>query len=231
MRPGAAWRAGRPPRSSWRRPPCRPGRRPTSARPNRRPSPPSRPWPSTTRPAAGRWPASPWTATPPCSLRYMHSIYRQPATEEFAVRADGLYLVRLASPSTAVLEYYARPEPVTPAGSGFEIRLARPERFPRLSVLASEVGERTVVYAGRELPLHRLAGPGHRVSLSLTAGGQPGPCRFPPPAPPPSPPCRSSPHPSRPPRGRATAGDGGALRRTRRRGDRGVRARSPQRAP
>jgi hypothetical protein len=113
-------------------------------------------------------------------LRYVHSIYRQPATEEFAVRRDGLYLVRLASPSTAVLEYYARPEPVAPvapAGSGFEIRLARPERFPGLSVLASEVGERTVVYAGRELPLHRLAGPGHRVSLSLTAAGPAGALR------------------------------------------------------
>jgi hypothetical protein len=106
----------------------------------------------------------------PLHLRYVHSVYRQPATEEFAVRPDGLYLVRLASPSAAVLEYYARPEAVTPAERGFEIRLARPERFPSLSVLASEVGERTVVYAGRELPLHRLAGPGHRVSLSLTAG-------------------------------------------------------------
>jgi hypothetical protein len=110
----------------------------------------------------------------PLQLRYVHSIYRQPATEEFAVRTDGLYLIRLASPSIAVLEYYARPEPVEPAGSGFEIRLARPERFPGLSVLASEVGERTVVYAGRELPLHRLAGPGHRVSLSLTAAGPAG---------------------------------------------------------
>ena len=111
----------------------------------------------------------------PLQLRYVHSIYRQPGTEEFAVRPDGLYLVRLASPSTAVLEYYARPEPVTPTESGFEIRLGRPERFPSLSVLASEGGERTVVYAGRELPLHRLAGPGHRVSLSLTAAGSPRP--------------------------------------------------------
>jgi Domain of unknown function (DUF1850) len=111
----------------------------------------------------------------PLQLRYVHSVYRRPATEEFAVRPDGLYLVRLASPSAAVLEYYARPEPVTATGDGFEIRLARPERFPGLSVLASEAGERTVVYAGRELPLHRLAGPGHRVSLSLTAAGSPRP--------------------------------------------------------
>jgi hypothetical protein len=114
-------------------------------------------------------------ADAPLQLRYVHSIYRQPGTEEFAVRPDGLYLVRLASPSTAVLEYYARPEPVTPTGTGFEIRLARPERFPSLSVLVSEGGQRTVVYAGHELPLHRLAGPGHRVSLSLTAAGSPRP--------------------------------------------------------
>jgi hypothetical protein len=106
-------------------------------------------------------------------LRYVHSVYHQPAVEEFAVRPDGLRLVRLTSPSVAVLEYYARPEPVTPTDTGFEIRLATAERYPRLEVLVGEVGQRTVVYAGRELPLYRLAGEGVRVGLTVTQGERP----------------------------------------------------------
>ena len=102
----------------------------------------------------------------PLHLSYVHSIYRQPAVEEFAVRAGGLELVRLASPSVAVLEYYARPEPIVPVGEVYAIQPA-PELHPRLAVLVGEVGRRTVAYAGRELPLHRLAADGDRVTLQV----------------------------------------------------------------
>ena len=102
----------------------------------------------------------------PLRLTYRHSIYRAPAAEEFAVGEEGLDLVRLASPSPAVLEYYARSEPIVASGAGYEIRLA-PERHAALALLASELGQRTVAYAGHELPLHHLAADGHRVTLRV----------------------------------------------------------------
>ena len=101
-------------------------------------------------------------------LRYRHSVYGQPAVEEFAVTPAGLRLVRLASPSVAVLEYYARPEPIRPAPEGYEIRVLSGPPVPRLTLLASETGQRTVRFGGRELPLATLAGDGHRVSLAVT---------------------------------------------------------------
>jgi hypothetical protein len=103
----------------------------------------------------------------PLEIRYVHSIYREPATEEFVARPEGLELVRIASGSAAVLEYYARPEPITPAGDGYELRPA-PQLYRELALLAGETGKRTVVYAGHELALHRLAADGDRVSLSVT---------------------------------------------------------------
>ena len=99
-------------------------------------------------------------------LSYVHSIYRQPGVEEFAVREDGLYLVRISSPSVAVLEYYARPEPIESTGSGYAIQVA-PTIYQRLPVKAGPVGQRTVSYAGREIPLHERAGSGDRVTLSV----------------------------------------------------------------
>jgi hypothetical protein len=101
-------------------------------------------------------------------LRYRHSVYGQPAVEEFAVTPAGLRLARLASPSVAVLEYYARPEPIRPAPEGYEIRVLSDPPLPRLGLLASETGQRTVLFGGRELPLASLAGDGHRVSLAVT---------------------------------------------------------------
>ena len=99
-------------------------------------------------------------------LSYVHSIHRQPAVEEFAVRADGLELVRLASPSVAVLEYYARPEPIVPDGEAHVIRPA-PERHAPLAVRVGTVGQRTLRYAGQILPLHGLAADGERVTVQV----------------------------------------------------------------
>jgi Domain of unknown function (DUF1850) len=102
----------------------------------------------------------------PLRLSYVHSIYGQPGVEEFAVRPGGLELVRLGSPSAAVLEYYARPEPILTAGRLYEIRPA-PQRYPQLSVRVGPVGRRTVVYAGHKLALHELAADGDRVTLEV----------------------------------------------------------------
>jgi hypothetical protein len=112
----------------------------------------------------------------PLRLAYVHSIYRQPGVEEFAVGADGLALARIASPSLAVLEYYARPEPVAPAPEGYEIRIqpcdgpapcAWQAAQPTLSVLVSALGRRTLSYAGRELPLDELAAESGHVTLQV----------------------------------------------------------------
>jgi hypothetical protein len=102
----------------------------------------------------------------PLRLSYVHSIYRAPAAEEFAVGDAGLALVALHSPSLAVLEYYARREPVLTTESGYTIQVA-PEQHPHLAVRASAIGQRTVAYAGHELPLHRLAADGDRVTLAV----------------------------------------------------------------
>ena len=102
----------------------------------------------------------------PLQLRYRHSVYGQPAVEEFAVTPAGLRLVRLASPSVAVLEYYARPEPIRPAPEGYEIRVLSGPPVPRLTLLASETGQRTVRLRGAR------AGPG--LPGRRRAPGQPG---------------------------------------------------------
>ncbi|HXI17603.1 MAG TPA: DUF1850 domain-containing protein [Chloroflexota bacterium] len=99
-------------------------------------------------------------------LSYVHSIYQQPATEEFRVSASGLILVRLRSPSVPVLEYYARPEPIETDGNEFVIEVM-PQRHTALSVLVSALGQRTVLYDGHTWPLYRLAGDGDRVRLAV----------------------------------------------------------------
>ncbi len=99
-------------------------------------------------------------------LTYTHSIYRQPGLEEFDLDEDGLRLVRLASPSAAVLEYYARPEPVRPGPDGLEI-VIEPERHAFLPILASRTGARTVGYGAASVPLTRLVADGEPVHLRV----------------------------------------------------------------
>lgn len=99
-------------------------------------------------------------------LSYVHSVYRQPAVEEFRLDERGLELVRLRSVSVPVLEYYARPEPIRPTGTEHVIEL-QPELHRELTILVSAMGRRTVAYAGCTLPLYELAGEGDRVRLAV----------------------------------------------------------------
>ena len=99
-------------------------------------------------------------------LTYVHSIYREPAAEEFRVRADGLALVRLRSVSVPVLEYYARPESIRSVGGDYVVDVPN-ERHGSLPVLVSALGQRTVHYDGRVWPLHELAADGERVRLTV----------------------------------------------------------------
>ena len=100
------------------------------------------------------------------TMRYVHSFIHQPAAEVFAAEPSGLRLVRLASPSEAVLEYYARPEPIRPAGEVFAIDIADEPARP-LTALASAVGRRTVESGGRAIALHDLVPHGTPVRFSV----------------------------------------------------------------
>lgn len=102
----------------------------------------------------------------PVRLAYLHSLYRAPGSEEFVVRDGRLELVRLRSPSEAVLEYYARPEPIRLAPDGYAIDVAGPA-YAELPVLASATGQRTVHCCGRVVALASLAGDGARVVLRV----------------------------------------------------------------
>jgi hypothetical protein len=115
----------------------------------------------TRRHTIARWPVRDSASV---RLHYVHSIYQQPAVEEFDIRPTGFELVRLASPSVAVLEYYARPEPITAADDGYAVRLS-PQVYSRLSLLVGNTGRRTLSYGGRELPLYQAAADGDRISL------------------------------------------------------------------
>ncbi len=99
------------------------------------------------------------------ALDYRHSIYGRAGREEFEASPAGLALVRLSSPAEAVLEYYARPEPVRRVEGGFEIRVDDPP-IPRLRLLASAIGERTLVCGDVRLPLFAREPAGTRVSLT-----------------------------------------------------------------
>lgn len=96
------------------------------------------------------------------SLTYLHSVYRQPAAEDFVVEAAGFSLARIASPSEAVLEYYGRHEPIVRTETGYEVRPAARRRVhvESLRVLASVEGARTLVMGMDRAPLFATSSPG-----------------------------------------------------------------------
>jgi hypothetical protein len=97
------------------------------------------------------------------AVTYVHSIYRQPALEEFVVRDEGFALTRIASRSEAVLEYYARSEPVQARDGAFELRPQPGLVLSVLPLLASTDGARTLEYLSLRIPLFRH---GAHVTLS-----------------------------------------------------------------
>lgn len=103
------------------------------------------------------------------SLTYVHSVYRQPASEDFVVDARGFSLARIASPSEAVLEYYARREPIVRTDTGYEVRPAGSQgvHVESLRVLASAEGARTLVMGMERAPLFAIGSPGRAVIISV----------------------------------------------------------------
>ncbi len=103
------------------------------------------------------------------ALAYRHSVYRAPAEERFAVEpGGGLRLTSIASPSQAVLDYYAIEGRRTHGADGAWV--LRPDVPPpaseRLALAATEVGRRTLVTGARRTRLWR--DDGHAAHLRIT---------------------------------------------------------------
>ncbi len=99
------------------------------------------------------------------SLRYRHSIYREPALETFEARADdGFRLVELSSPSGAVLDYYGvEGERTTHDGGWLVLQPERVQTYEQLPLIATKTGRRTLVVGERRLPLFVRSGARHVV--------------------------------------------------------------------
>ena len=95
----------------------------------------------------------------PVTLRYRHSLYDAPAEEEFEIVGGALALRRLRSPRLAVLDYYARPEPIRASGDQYQIDIDiddPSERRSEVRLLVSPIGQRTLAHGGRTVALHEL---------------------------------------------------------------------------
>jgi hypothetical protein len=90
------------------------------------------------------------------ALAYRHSYYRVPAREEFRAGDGGFRMVGVASPSEAVLDYYAIAGAKS-AGRWMTLAPERPRRFERLPLIATATGRRTLEVAGRRYPLYAQA--------------------------------------------------------------------------
>ena len=94
------------------------------------------------------------------SVTYIHSIYRQPVTEEFLVGPGGdLVLTGVRSESGAVLEYF-----------GFsDSRPYHPMNRPMRAIVfrVAVDGAQVLEIHGRRIPFSDLGGPGDRITLRL----------------------------------------------------------------
>ena len=99
---------------------------------------------------------------------YIHSIYREPARELFRADGAGLTMTAVVSRSEAVLDYYAVEGARSVANTGWlTLELADPVHFESLPLIATPVGERTVVVRKQCFPLY-TAQSGRHLSISLS---------------------------------------------------------------
>jgi hypothetical protein len=88
-------------------------------------------------------------------LAYRHSYYGAPARELFAAGEDGEIRLRaIASPSAAVLDYYALAGDRTRSGEWIRLVPRAPRRYERLALIATELGRRSLIAGDRRLPLY-----------------------------------------------------------------------------
>jgi hypothetical protein len=89
------------------------------------------------------------------ALTYRHSVYRAPAEERFRATGDDFVLEAIASPSEAVIDYYAIEGRRTRRNGRWVLTLAHPTRFHDMALAATAVGRRTLAVEGRTYPLWR----------------------------------------------------------------------------
>ena len=103
---------------------------------------------------------TPLPASRELSLRYRNSLYGSLAEEQFVVEDGRLSLVTLAADELAVLEEYYTAVGGARSDSADHLRwridVERPAIELPLHIRATELGERTLIAAGREIPLWRL---------------------------------------------------------------------------
>lgn len=104
------------------------------------------------------------------ALAYRHSVYRVAAEERFRPRADGsgFDLVAVASPSEAVLDYYALEGRRMRRGGQWVLRPAPAPHFETLALAGTELGRRTLVAGGERTPLWRADGRAAHLRIRVT---------------------------------------------------------------
>jgi hypothetical protein len=100
-------------------------------------------------------------------LAYRHSYYDAPARELFNVNGHELRLRAIASPSAAVLDYYALAGDRRRDGGWLRLVPAERRRYERLPLIATATGRRTLLVGGERIPLY-----GHEAShLTISVEG------------------------------------------------------------
>lgn len=105
------------------------------------------------------------------ALTYRHSVYGAPAEERFrAGRGDrGFVLEAIASPSQAVLDYYAVEGRRTRRGGRWLLVPSQPARYDELALAATAVGRRTLAVGGDRIALWR-AGRARHLRIAVEGG-------------------------------------------------------------
>jgi hypothetical protein len=99
-------------------------------------------------------------------LHYRHSYYQSEAAESFVARPSGGFaLVAVRSPSQAVLDYYGLAGRTSREGQWLRLELREPQQFQRLPLIATRLGQRTLVVRSERLPLAR--GDGYPAHLTI----------------------------------------------------------------
>jgi hypothetical protein len=106
------------------------------------------------------------------ALAYRHSVYRAPAEERFRAVPGGFELVAIASPSQAVLDYYALDGRTVRRGRRWVLRPAVRPQFETLALAGTTVGRRTLVAGGERTPLWRRDGRAAHLRITVEGGGR-----------------------------------------------------------
>jgi hypothetical protein len=105
-------------------------------------------------------------------LRYRHSYYQAEAAESFvAGPGGGFTLVAVRSPSQAVLDYYGLAGQTRREGQWLRLELREPQHFQQLPLIATRLGQRTLVVGSEPVPL--ASGTGHPTHLTIIVRQRP----------------------------------------------------------